>query len=196
MNLGSDLDSFYQMAKVEFGPAQFISLNEAAAIPYASIGVRLGDSNQILLVLATNEGGQQLWTSGARVSILMHDGRIVRTGGLGHNLGSLQALHIASQGGTTHVRWTADFPELSLYSVPISCVQTLRDDEVISILGKDIRTRRIEERCQAKSDQLDWGFTDTFWRDSDNSFVWKSVQHVNPKLAPLEIEILRPPAKE
>lgn len=194
MNPGSDFAALYQITKAEFEPPQSVTLEEAAAVPYASIGVRLGDSNQFLLVLATNEDSRQLWTSASRISILTRDGRIVRTGGLAHNLGSLQSLRILSENGTTSVRWTADFPELSLYAIPIVCVRMPKGDEVISILGKDMRTRRVEEHCQAETDRAGWRFTNVFWQDPETGFIWKSVQHVNPKLNPLEIAVLRPPA--
>ena len=59
-----------------------VTRDQAAAIPYASMGYRLDDGIRALLVLATDANGEQLWTSAAHVVIVTRDGRIVRTVGL------------------------------------------------------------------------------------------------------------------
>jgi len=60
-----------------------VTREQAAAIPYASLGYSLDGGNQDILVLATDSGGDLLWTSAAHVVIVTRDGRIVRTVGLG-----------------------------------------------------------------------------------------------------------------
>ena len=40
-----------------------ITKDQAAQVPYASIGYRVDDGAEQLLVLATDSGGDQLWTS-------------------------------------------------------------------------------------------------------------------------------------
>src|SRR5579872_624368 len=40
-----------------------------AAIPYASMGYRLDNGDESVLVLATDNGGDQIWTAGTHVVI-------------------------------------------------------------------------------------------------------------------------------
>ncbi len=58
-----------------------IARDDAARVPYASIGVRIDGGPQILLVLATATGPDLLWTSGAQVAIVTRGGRILKTAG-------------------------------------------------------------------------------------------------------------------
>ena len=38
-----------------------------------------------------------------------------------------------------------------------------------------------------------WSFENLFWVDPQTGFVWRSVQHIAPGVAPIEIDVLRPP---
>ena len=142
-----DVKSFYELSKeVWNGDSQSITLEQAAAVPYASMGIRLGDGPQVMIVLAGDTSGQNLWTSAAKFAITTKEGRIVRTGGFDKNLGGLAPLNDdRDKDGSGTVRWQADFPDLSLYSVSIICQDRPAGDETIIILGSDIHTRRIEE---------------------------------------------------
>lgn len=184
---GNDIASIYTITKNVFQSPAVVTFDQAAAIPYASIGVRLGNSPQIMIVLASDNNGEQLWTSASHVAILTRNGRIMRTAGLGHDLGGTQTFRESPL--TT--RWIVDYPELSLYGVDITCQRSSETGETVTVLGKKIRAQRVDEECHAK--QIDWTFTNTFWRDPISGLVWKSVQHVNPKLDALETETLRPP---
>ncbi len=191
-----DVSSLYEIAKYQWnGNSQQVSLEEAASLPYASLGIRLGGGPQSMIILADDAGGQRLWTSAAKVAITTKDGRIVRTAGFEHNLGGYEPRSGAQGGnGQRVVRCQADFPDLKLYSVSVTCQDQTAGDETIVILGKDIHTRRIDESCSSTSSQLDWSFENTFWIDIVSGFVWRSIQHVHPQLDAIETEILRPPA--
>jgi hypothetical protein len=191
-----DVSSLYAIARSQWnGNDQKVTLEEAASVPYASMGIRLGDGPQNMVILAGDAGGQRLWTSSAKVAITTKDGRIVRTAGLGHDLGGYESRGDSlGENGTHIVRWQADFPDLNLYSVSITCRDRQTGNETIVILGKDIDTRRIGESCTTLDSRLDWSFENTYWVDPTGGLVWRSVQHVNPKLDAIETEILRPPA--
>jgi hypothetical protein len=192
---GGDIASIYQLAKTSWSGDQKVSLEEAASVPYASMGLRVGHSNQVMIILASDQNGEQLWTSSARIAITTLNGRIIRTAGLGHNLAGYQEQHtVPSEADHEAVRWLADFPELDLYSVSISCERQNRGEETIMILGQAIRTRRIDESCAVTNHGLDWSFHNTYWTDPASGLVWRSIQHVNPKLDVIETEMLRPPA--
>ena len=162
-----------------------ITREQAAAIPYASLGYRLDGGNQGLLVLATDSGGDLLWTSAAHVVIVTRDGRIVRTVGLGQDLSNVTA---RDQSGLLPVAAAVrapfsstrleDFPDLGLYGVRLTCQARLGGRQSIKILGQAIATLRVDEACNSRNP--DWSFTDNFWIDKDSGFVWRSRQHVHP----------------
>ena len=186
-----------QSLSAGFGKTR-ITREQAAAIPYASLGYTLDGGNQGLLVLATDSGGDLLWTSAAHVVIVTRDGRIVRTVGLGKDLSNLTS---QDQSGLPPVAAAVrapffsmrleDFPDLSLYGVRLSCRATLAGRQSVKILGQLIATLRVEEACTSRNP--DWSFTDSYWVDKDDGFVWRSRQHVHPKGMLVETEIFRPP---
>jgi len=191
-----DISSVYLIAKSVWGGSrQNVTLQEAASVPYASMGVRLGDGEETMIILAGDTGGQRLWTSSARIALTTSDGRIVRTAGFEHNLGGYEPLGESPLDGGVHiVRWQADFPDLNLYSVPITCRDRQAGNVTITILGTEVHTKRIEETCASAGGRLDWSFKNTYWVDPDSGLIWRSIQHVHPQLDAIESEILRPPA--
>ena len=171
-----------------------VALEEAAAVPYASMGIRLGDSPQTMLLLVSDSSGQRLWTSGAGVAIVTKDGHIARTAGFPHNLGGYElGRESPGKNGVQTMHWQADFPDLKLYSVSIACLDRPARDETIVILGKNINTRRVDESCTSEGRKLDWSFDNTYWLDPSSGLIWRSIQHVHPQLDAIETEILRPP---
>lgn len=191
---------FYEILKSSFAATMGkvrVTREQAAAVPYASMGYRLDGGNQQMLVLATDNNGEQLWTSPSHVVIVTRDGRITRTLGLPHDLAA-----ITSPGGFppppvaalrapfTSTR-QADFPELGLYGVALSCRARLVGHQRIEILGQAIATNRVEESCQSQT--AGWTFTDIYWLDADTGLAWRSRQHTHPKGGIVEIEIFRPP---
>lgn len=175
-----------------------VTREQAAAVPYASLGYAIDGGNQGLLVLATDSGGDLLWTSAAHIVIVTRDGRIIRTVGLGQDLSSVTSRDqsglpplsaaVRSPFSTTRLE---DFPDLGLYGARLSCQARLAGRQSIKILGQTIATLRVDESCNSRNP--DWSFTDSFWVDKDSGFVWKSRQHIHPKGQVVEIEIFRPP---
>ena len=193
---GGDAASIGAMIKNMWsGSANKVALEEAAAVPYASMGIRLGGGPETMLILAGDTGGQRLWTSAVGIAITTSDdGRIVRTAGFAHNLeGYARGRDSLGEGGVRSLRWQADFPDLKLYSVSIACRDRPAGDETIIILGKDIHTRRIDESCSTEGSGLDWSFKNRYWLDPSSGLVWRSIQHVHPRLDAIETETLRPP---
>ena len=191
---------FFQLMKqsmtATFGKVR-VTRDQAASIPYASMGYRLDDGNQSLLVLATDSGGELLWTGPSHAVIVTRDGRIVRTVGLGHDLAGLTmrgggdpAPSSATHGAFSTTR-LEDFPELGLYGTLVSCRAHLVGRQRIDILGQAITTNRVDEAC--RSQRPDWSFVDSYWVDADNGLVWRSRQHIHPNGAEIETEIFRPP---
>jgi hypothetical protein len=191
---------FYQLAKqslsASFGNIR-VTRDQAGSIPYASMGYSQGGGNQMLLVLATDSGGELLWTGPSHAVIVTRNGRIIRTVGLGHDLAGLTMrgaaappLGAAVQGPFSSTR-LEDFPELGLYGVQVSCRAHLVGRQRIDILGQAVMTNRVDEVCQSRSP--DWSFIDSYWVDPDTSLVWRSRQHIHPKGEEIETEVFRPP---
>jgi len=192
---------FYQLMRqslsASFGKIR-VTRDQAASVAYASMGYSMDGGNQGMLILATDSGGELLWTSSAHVVIVTRQGRIVRTLGLDHDLSGLTtrnnapppppAAAIQAPFTTTRLQ---DFPELGLYGIEVSCRAHMVGRQSITILGQTVPTVRVDETC--RSNQPDWSFTDNFWVDGDTGLVWRSRQHVNPKGGTVETEIFRPP---
>ena len=175
------------------GGSRNVTLAEAGSVPYASMGLRLGDGPQAMVILAATRGAAP-WTSAAKIAITTKDGRIVRSAGFDNNLGGYipQGDTLIRDGGGV-VRWQADFPDLGVYSVSIVCRDLPAVDETIVILGSNIHTRRIDESCASVDSRISWTFENTYWLDPSSGLVWRSIQHVHPRLDAIETEILRPP---
>lgn len=194
-------EQYFQLArdsaKASFG-RQSIARAQAQAIPYASLGYRVDGGGQNLLVLASDSNGELLWTSKTRVVISTRDGRITRTLGLprdivavtARNPRSLPPPSQAMAGRMTSER-LADFPDISAYSVPITCTTISVGPQTITILGNATQLTRVDESCRCA--RMRWSFTDSFWIAPDSGLVWRSRQHIHPKGETIEIELLRPP---
>ena len=169
-----------------------------AAIPYASMGYRINNGDQAVLVLATDNGGDQIWTSSKHIVIQTNAGRITRTVGLPHDLGGttpqrgqvLTPIAAALKAPFQSAR-QEDFPELGAYGVTISCSAAARRSERITILEQSITTMRVDEVCQTGT--LNRRFVDSYWLDTNTGFAWRSLQHVSPEGETVETEIFRPP---
>ena len=198
----SDYSLYYQAVRQSiaksFGGDTHVTRDEAAAISYASIGYRLNDGPEQLLVLATDSGEEQLWTSASHVVVVTRGGRIVRTVGLPHDLAAVtpqQGQRLTAPVDKTRrplpMTRLEDFPDIPIYGAAIKCIASPGVPETIVILGRGVATTRVTETC--RSDVLDWSFSDSYWVDPQNALVWRSIQHVSPKGEKVEIETLRPP---
>ena len=168
------------------------SFEQAAAIPYATIGVRVDDGPEQILILATATNGEQLWAASSHVAITTRYGLVVRTSGFGTDLtgysGSRRNGNPAA--GAFDYSWRGDFADLGIFSLEIVCKATSVKFDPITILGKELDTSRANQHCEAR--QLHWSFDNIYWFSPKSGIIWKSVQQVHPKGPKLTLEILRP----
>jgi hypothetical protein len=175
-----------------------VSRGEAAAIPYSTIGIRIGNSAQGLLVLGSKTGASCLWTSGSHIVVVTEGGRIAKTAGLPWNLGGTTfitpdpAADFLKPIPQSRSSRTLDFPDLKRFSVGISSTFESRGYTTITILGQALDTQMMVENCICA--EFDWEFQNIYWVDRENGIVWRTVQTSHPKLDPLQIELFRPPA--
>jgi hypothetical protein len=175
-----------------------ITKDQAAAIPYASMGYRVNGASEQLVVLATDANGEQLWTSSAHIVITTRGGRITRTVGLERDIAGvapkigdpLPEITAALKGDLTYAR-VQDFPSLPAYAATVTCTLSRRGAQTIVILGHGIATVRIDEVCQSTNPR--WSFTNSYWVDPQTGLCWRSRQYIDPKGGAIETEVLRPP---
>jgi hypothetical protein len=161
-----------------------------AAVPYATIGVRLGSSDESLFVLATKAGDDLVWRGGPQLALTTRNGRIVRTAGFVHNLSGYQSGIKGGSATGNGGSWTYlfDYADQSRYGIAVTCVPQNLGPEQIVIIGVTFDTTHTAENCVAP--QLNWTFRNEYWRDKEG-FIWKSIQYVVPDLDPFTLEVLR-----
>jgi hypothetical protein len=176
-----------------------ITLSQASAIPFSSIGYRIGKSSEGILILASKTDGQLLWTSADRIALITAAGRIVKTGGLRWDLSDTvfrepDPLKEIMSLSTTPVqsRRLVDFRDIGKFSVTIATELKRLGPQSITVLGSEIPTIAFSERCETR--EFDWSFENQFWADSDTGFIWKTRQNIHPNLDPIMTEIFRQPA--
>lgn len=185
-----------QAVSTQFGDGA-VSRAQAAKIEYASLGYRLDGGAQQILILATDTGGDLMWTSANRVVLVTHDGRIRRSVNLPKDLGGVtNAAQLPAPFSALKSPFSSerhmDFPDMGRYGVSVQCRAVARRRETVTILGAAIATMRVEENCNAQS--LDWRFSNIYWVDPGNGLTWQSEQHIHPKGGTIQLQIFRPPS--
>lgn len=168
------------------GSSSSVSRARVVAVPYATLGVRLGSSDESLFVLATKTGDDLVWRGGPQLAITTRNGRIVRTAGFVHNLSGFQVT--VKSGGPAGATYFYDFADQLHYGIAVTCATQNLGPEKITIIGVPTNTTHLAEDCTAA--QLGWTFRNEFWLDA-GGFVWKSKQYAVPQLDAFTIEVLR-----
>ncbi|HEY1710191.1 MAG TPA: YjbF family lipoprotein [Rhizomicrobium sp.] len=192
-----DFSSAFAGAKSVFGgaPVSKITLQQAAAVPNASIAAHIGNGPEEMLVLAETSSGDQVWHGAGNVVVVLHNGHLVQTGGLADDLPNLHsesgdAVLPREAGQMAKTRWVGDFPNKNLFGVVIDCTAQAVRPEAVTSLGKQIRTMRVDETCSSPA--LNWTFANVYWVSPVTGVVWQSIQHFSPDYDAMTIEVLRP----
>jgi len=173
------------------GGSEGVPRSQVAAIPYATLGVRLGSGTEGMFVLQSKSGAVLQWVGGTQFGIATRDGRILRTTGFVHNLsGFLDETAAGGQNPPASRDYRYDLADLNAYGVAVHCAERDVGQEQIVILGDAHATRHVMEDCSAP--ELGWNFSNEFWKDVASDFVWRSVQYIHPGLDPITLETLRP----
>jgi hypothetical protein len=178
------------------GSGSKITREQAAAVPYATMAIAFGNSSQGLLTLGTATQDELDWYTGQQLFVATRAGRIIRTAGLPYDLGGrhvLRAGFAPAMGmgtGAPPEIVTLDYPDLGIFDAPLTCESRNLGEDNVEILGANIVTRHLVERCEVAV--LHWKFNNDFWLDRTTGYVWRSRQYIHPKSPPIVLEVLRP----
>ena len=190
----SDLGQLAQLAytSVTTTPPK-ITRDQAAAVPYASMGLELGGTAQVLLVLGTETGNELDWFAGDQLFLRTRNGKIIRTVGLPYDLGGLRqvdANRVAGPPSASGVRYSFDFPDLGIYDALAQCSTQDTGNAMVDIFGSQITTRHIVEHCAVPD--MRWNFDNEYWTDPMTGYVWRSTQYIHPNSLPVVLQVFRP----
>lgn len=162
-------------------------------IPYASMLVKIGNGPTALMILESKNNEDYLWVSADGVYLLINNGKIIKTSGLSNNL---------KEKISPLISWNEDlyinkkfisynsfnFPTLN--NLKVTHTYTQKETDNIVLLNGTKELTLIEE--EISSERVAWYETNKYWLD-DKNFVWKSVQHISPRLPEIYIEVTKKP---
>lgn len=176
-----------------------LSAERIRALPYASLGVRIGSNAPAVMILATYDGENLNWASADRVILVTHRGRLVKTVGLARDLAATQwtgadpVLSYASGQVLetySHVNRFLDLRQKDEFGVAIQSNVRVAGDERISVLGTSYDTMVIAERISAP--KWRWSAENLFWIDRATGRILRSRQSYCPEIDPITLEVLKP----
>lgn len=177
-------------------PPMKVDRSKVAELSYASIGVEIGENPQFLFVLANQTATDDLYTLGYQVSLVLREGRLIRTQGFerdvlgGRWAGPNIIRQAAAEPGVVYGDRYMETSERGIGTREAHCSAQAIGDETVTILGSPIATRHVRESCVVS--ELKWKFDNEFWIDPVSGEVWRSIQNIHPKVAPIVIETFRP----
>lgn len=181
------------------GPPMKVDRSKVAELPYASVGVEIEDLPQFLFILANQNATDDLYTLGYQISIVLRNGRIIRTNGFGRNVlgGRWKGADIiqtaAASPGVVYGDRYMETSERGIATRDVHCSAQAVGDESVTILGSPVATRHVRESCDVE--ELKWAFENDFWVDPVSGQVWRSIQYIHPKIEPIVIETFRPSSR-
>lgn len=182
-------------------PRYPLSDAQIEALPYASIGVRIGGGSGVVMILATIDGEELTWVSTDRVVLITRRGRLVKTIGLPRDLLHLREtgpdpLSLALREDSTvlesRVARIIDIRPRDDFSVPVGSRFEKLGEETLTVLGAEHRVVKLRERVTVA--KWRWSTDNLFWVDPDSGRVWKSRQQFCPDVPAITFELLKPAA--
>jgi hypothetical protein len=174
-----------------------ISRDQVSKIPYATISAKVGRGPKSLLVLAKKERGRLHWMSADNAVLVTMGGRIVQTAGFPENINYTMFTGHDPVNRRFHLKnppiYSAREIDIEIdhrFGIPIHSRYISEGAREISVAQVKIQTLLVKEYNVAKT--LNWSFTNYYWVDKFDGFVWKSRQHIARSFPPIEIEVLKP----
>lgn len=172
-----------------------ITRENISTLPYASIAAKIHSSNPSRIILGQILGNQLFWYSAEKEVLVTEFGRVVRSFGLEHDLLGLRFsddsahLHLHQLQKPLKITYFLDLNRKNLQNLMAEAVYSLVKPEKITIYDITYDTLKISEKVYVK--EIDWRFENIYWVHVQDGYVWKSIQHLHPKLDPIEISVLK-----
>lgn len=178
-------------------PEPMITREQVNNIPYASALMKIGKGANGLVILESISNKSYTWVSSDNVYIVIKEGRIEKTEGLFNNIASLKSPNQSFKDFLEDPNPIKDYFVYYSYNKPLLIdlkvkVSLLNKGlQEINILGEVKKLILIEENIF--SEEIRWSKTNFYWIDPQDYFVWKSIQHISPKLPPFEFQVTKRP---
>jgi hypothetical protein len=178
-------------------PDTNITRDSISKIPYASISAKIGKGPRSLLILSQKTREELHWISADRAVIVTQNGRVIKTYGFPENMRQThlegkdpvnRKLHTLKK--STQFKRSIDIDKGNKFGTQISSSFRVIGSRTITIAEIEIKTVLVVERNTAKT--INWSFTNYYWADSYDGFIWKTRQHIAPSFDPVDIEFLKP----
>lgn len=175
--------------------------DQIADLPYATLGVQIGDGKPAVMVLAQVQATGLVWASKDRVVFITRGGRLVQTVGLPRDLSrevSIGEDPIAQPPvrwpeGPVTINRLIDLHAPDEFSVPVRSTLQALGQERIEILGRPRSGMHVAEHVEV--DTWNWRTTNQFWVDMHEGYVWRAIVSYCPQTPPIKMELLKPAAR-
>lgn len=157
------------------------------AVPFPQIKVTTPSSEGVMAMLR-QRGDLQFWVASGKQVLLMRDGLIVRSVGLGTNLDGTRwegespfkrGLHLLPDGYSS-TRWI-DLYDGYRVGIAVNSRFTRQGTEDIKVLDKTYALLRVDERIDAP--EIDFHAVNHYWIRPRDGFVMQSEQHLTPQIS-------------
>ena len=187
--------AFESITNLIFGYDNQIDPQIIEKIPFASIKVRIGNGPEALMILQRVNGDEYTWVSADEVYLVIKNGKIIKTQGLPNNL---------FENLTSFIGWNDvdildkkekfisyySFKDPELNNLEVFSQYSNRGKTELQLTFVKKQLLLLNERISAES--IGWEKINSYWLD-DQKYVWKSVQHISPRLPPIYYEVTKKP---
>jgi len=176
-----------------------VSIAQIRALPYASLGVRLGNGAPGALLLDRYEGDDLVWISGDNIALVTREGRLVKTVGLQRDLRQTQfespdplpqIFASGSVDGIAKVERVIDLSSRDSFGVPIESRYEILGPKTIHVIGLTRETIMIREHIVVR--MWRWSADNYYWLDQKTGSVQRAIQRYCPEVPEIEYDVLRP----
>ena len=181
-----------------FKKGDMISPDTIESIPYASSLISFKKhGSKSLIILESKQNDTYRWVSSDRKIFLTNNGRVTGTVGLVNDLYEINRPNIKFE---EILKEDSIRNYVAYYSFKKPSLNNLRVEISLKLIGRQRTSIHqdykdlilVEEKLVSK--KINWKKTNRFWVDPETFFVWKSEQHISPKLPMLTFEVTKKPA--
>jgi len=186
-------EAFKAINQVLFGVNNSFPPEVIKNIPYASMLVKIGNGPSALMILESKNNDSYTWVSADGIYLVINNGKIIKTYGLNNNLKERLLPRVDwDQDLLDEMQFTSysSFSQPTLNNLPVISTYSARVSLDTKLFFDTKKLYFIEEKIVSES--IGWEETNKYWVD-DTNFVWKSVQHISPRLPKITFEVTKKP---